>query len=71
MQDFSQRSPFVIYRIREVFSEAPQVETILAGDGELISGVSVAQVAGDKLLVGSIFQSRMLECELAQLLPLK
>jgi arylesterase/paraoxonase len=70
-EDPTRPSAFAVLRIMNPTSVEPKVDIILSGDGVLISGVSGAQVVGQKLFVGSIFQKKMLVCDLDQLLPLK
>ena len=41
-------------------------ETIFADDGKLIGASSAAAVAGGKLLIGSVLDDKMLECEMSK-----
>lgn len=53
-------SPSQAARVR--LSRPPEVETVFLDDGELISGASVAAYRDGHLLVGSVFESHIVEC---------
>lgn len=43
-------------------TDPPEIETVFIDDGELISGVSVATHRSGHLLLGSVFETYMVEC---------
>lgn len=63
-RDPSARSATEVYRIvRE--DDGARVDLVLGDDGSRLSGGSVAVAWRDQLLVGAVFQSRLLRCTLA------
>ncbi|HSG89747.1 MAG TPA: SMP-30/gluconolactonase/LRE family protein [Pseudomonadales bacterium] len=64
-RDGAKRSPTWVHRIQRVGSSA-EVALVLADDGGRLSGGSVAAAWGDTLLVGGVFDDRLLRCALAE-----
>lgn len=65
--DPTKPSPSEIFRVSLDKSGVPQsYDTIFADDGSRIGGASVAAVAGDKLLIGSALDNKLLECTLSK-----
>ena len=61
--DPTKPSPSEIFRVHLDKSGVPQsYDTIFADDGNRIGGASTAVVTGDKLLIGSALDNKLLEC---------
>jgi arylesterase/paraoxonase len=58
------RAPSQVIRASRSAAGAWEVEEILLDAGETLSASSVAAVRGDRLLVGGIFEPRLLDCRL-------
>lgn len=58
------RSATEVYRIRRVEGSA-ELDLVFGDDGTLLSGGSVAAAWRDQLLVGGVFEPRLLRCRLA------
>ncbi len=64
--DTSKLSPSQVIKIRKDEKGDFHPEEILLDSGELLSGSSVAAVSGNILLIGPVFQNRILRCELPE-----
>ncbi|HUO02139.1 MAG TPA: hypothetical protein VMU31_05125, partial [Rhizomicrobium sp.] len=63
--DPTKPSPSEVFRVSLDKSGVPQsYDTIFADDGSRIGGASVAAIVGDKLLIGSALDNKLLECSL-------
>ncbi|HWF64395.1 MAG TPA: hypothetical protein VN685_07295 [Rhizomicrobium sp.] len=63
--DPTKPSPSEIFRVSLDKSGVPQsYDTIFADDGSRIGGASIAAIAGDKLLIGSALDNKLLECSI-------
>lgn len=60
----TQRAPSVVLKITGIETATPRVEEVMADDGRLISAASVAWHRADRLIVGSVFDDRLLDCVL-------
>jgi arylesterase/paraoxonase len=58
--DVTKRAPSQVVHIEP---SARSVKEVLLDDGTLLSGASTASVAGDHMVVGAIFDARILVCE--------
>jgi arylesterase/paraoxonase len=62
--DAAKPSPSEVYRIGLDAQGAPQsYDLIYADEGRQIGGASVAAVTGKRLLIGSVFDGKILDCE--------
>ena len=62
MEDHDNKSPFEVLQISDPLGKA-EVTTIIANDGSMASGVSVALELDNYLYLGNIFQNHMLRCK--------
>jgi arylesterase/paraoxonase len=65
-KNIDKRSPSEIIKIK-VSDGSYDVVPVYRNTGDPISGVSVAAVKGDRMLVGSVFDEKILDCELPKL----
>jgi len=63
-KDATQHSPSEVLKINRRENDAWQIEPVYLNGGEEISGSSVAAVFGNKLLIGSVFETHFLICEM-------
>jgi len=65
-KDASNRSPSQILRVTLSTNRAPRIDEIYLTKGEVLSGASVGAVYQDRMLIGSVFEPRFLDCRLPQ-----
>lgn len=62
--DRRKRAPALILKVTGIASGTPMVEEIMQDDGSTIAAASVALRLGDRLILGSVFDDRLLDCRL-------
>jgi arylesterase/paraoxonase len=63
-KDQEKKSPSQILRVSLGKMDAYQVDEIYLDDGDDISGSSVAAVYGNRMLIGSVFEPKILDCRI-------
>jgi len=63
-KDASKRSPSQVLRVTLHPDGEPQVDEIYLTNGEALSGASVGAVHQNRMLIGSVFEPRFLDCRL-------
>ncbi|CAD7839316.1 MAG: hypothetical protein [Olavius algarvensis Delta 4 endosymbiont] len=63
-KDASKRSPSQILRVTLSPNGEPRTDEVYLTKGAALSGASVGAVYGDRLLIGSVFEPKVLDCRL-------
>ena len=65
-KDAAKLSPSQILRVTLHPGDEPRIEEVYLNAGQEISGSSVGAAYADRLLIGSVFESKLLDCRLPQ-----
>lgn len=63
-RDHKMPGPAEVLRVKNIFSDSPIVESIFTDDGSHVSAVSVAKRLEDRLVLGTIYDSKLLYCRI-------
>jgi len=62
--DATRNAPSQVIRVEDARTDAPVVEEVLLSLGDDLSGSSVGAASGDRLLVGSVMDEGILDCQM-------